>query len=252
MVLGMAKVTKKGFIPETFDLCEDLRDQLGSRSGTQRFVEGGGEALMILHEVPEPKVPEREPLVFWQNKEGAWIGPDGNPGLKKLSELLNRYQDAIDAHEALIDETEDINELFAIIRHAGPIARSMRNMLTVLESAVKFDDDNPVLRGYRERIGEIQRASELLYQDSKLTLDFWQAESSEEHQKAAERLNSIAFKLNLMAGFFLPLVAVAGLLGMNVTIPDFLNPLFWAIIILGMILGISVLVLVGWDKTKGK
>ena len=250
MFKQMAKVSRKGFIPEGFELGEELRDQLSSRSGTQRYIEGGGEALMIVHELPEPKVPERDPIVFWRTPDGSWRGPDNLPGLKRMSELMGRFQNAIDEHEALIDETEDINVVFSIIRHAGPIARSARNMLSVLEAAARDDDDNVSLRGLRDRAGEIQRASELLYQDAKLTLDFWQAESAEEHQEAAERLNTIAFRLNLMAGFFLPLVAVAGLLGMNVDIPPFLQNLFWIIISLGLTLGVIVLILVGWEKTS--
>ncbi|BCX49941.1 hypothetical protein HAHE_38490 [Haloferula helveola] len=246
----MERKRARSFLPEGFELEDDLADQLSNRSGGQRYVEGETEALMILHEVPQPKIPEREPIVFWRKGSGKWHGPDGEESLRGISRLLDRYQEAIDRHEATIDETEEITEVFSIIRHAGPIARATRNMATVLEKAAEADEDNRTLRGHRDRVRDLQRAAELLYQDAKLTLDFWQAESAEEHQQAAERSNVIAFRLNLMAGFFLPLVAVAGLLGMNVAIPDFLMPWFWAIISSGLVLGLIVLFIVGWEGVR--
>lgn len=238
------------FLPKNFEIEESLRDQLSSRSGTQRFLVGEREALLIVHEVPEPKVPEREALVFWRQADGIWLGPGGSGGLGEMSKLCDRYQSVIDEYEALIEDTEEVTQVFEIIRHAAPIARSMRNLLAALEAAVPADEENRTLIGLRDRVREMQRAAELLYHDSKLTLDFWQAESAEEHQQAAERLNSIAFRLNLMAGFFLPLVAVAGLLGMNVEIPGFLQPWFWLILGAGLLLGVIVLFVVGWEGLR--
>lgn len=248
--MTVRKVTR--FVPEEFDLEEDLRDQLSGRSGTQRYLEGEAEALLIIHEVPKSKEPERDALVFWRKADGQWRGPEGSEGLRGISRLLDRYQAVIDDYEARIDETEEINEVFEMIRHAGPIARSMRNLAGALEAAVTADEDHRILIGLRDRAREVQRAAELLYSDAKLTLDFWQAESAEEHQEAAERLNVIAYRLNLMAGFFLPLVAVAGLLGMNVEIPDFLQPWFWWILTAGLTLGVIVLFLVGWEGLRKK
>ncbi|MCH7225610.1 CorA family divalent cation transporter [Haloferula sp. A504] len=240
------------FLPEDFEIEESLRDQLSSRSGTQRFLAGDHEALLIVHEVPEPKIPERDALVFWRRADGTWRGPADSEGLKEMSRLFDRYQSVIDKYEALLEETEEVTQVFEIIRHAAPIARSMRNMLAALEAAVPADEENRTLIGLRDRVREMQRAAELLYHDSKLTLEFWQAESAEEHQQAAERLNSIAFRLNLMAGFFLPLVAVAGLLGMNVEIPGFLQPGFWVILGAGLLLGAIVLFVVGWEGLRRK
>ncbi len=248
--MSVRKVTR--FVPEEFELEADLLDQLSGRSGTQRYLEGEEEALLIVHEVPVPKIPERDALVFWRTASGDWRGPQGAEGLRGVSKLLDRYQAVIDGYEANIDETEEIQEVFEMIRHAGPIARSMRNLAAALEAAVRADEDHRTLIGLRDRAREVQRAAELLYSDAKLTLDFWQAESAEEHQEAAERLNVIAYRLNLMAGFFLPLVAVAGLLGMNVEIPDFLQPWFWGILLAGLTLGVAVLFLVGWEGVRKK
>jgi Mg2+ and Co2+ transporter CorA len=66
---------------------------------------------------------------------------------------------------------------------------------------------------------------------------FWQAEAAEAHTKSAERLGNILFKLNLVTGFFLPLVALGGLFGMNVDIPDFVQGMFWWIFFGGLMVG---------------
>ena len=91
----------------------------------------------------------------------------------------------------------------------------------------------------------------MLYHDAKLTLEFWQAESAEEHQAAAERLNVMAYRLNLLAGFFLPVVAMGGLLGMNVEIPQIFQNAFWVILLAGMALGLGLLGYAGW-KLSGR
>lgn len=247
------KVEKElGFLPKGFDLEPDLLDQLSNRSGTQRCLTGHDELLLIVHEVPQPKVPEREARVFWRTPAGGWFGPDGTQGLGALSSLLERYQAAIDAHEAGIDEVETAEELFKIIRHAGPVARSMRNLAAALDHAVLQDEDNRELRSLRDRARESERAAELLYHDAKLTLDFWQAEAAEDQQEASEQLNKIAFRLNLMAGFFLPLVALGGLLGMNIDLPGFVRPMFWGVFAVGLVLGLAVLALVGFTPRKRK
>lgn len=238
------------FLPRGFELEPDLEDQLSNRPGIQRCLVGSEELLLVLHEVPQPKVPEREARIFWRTPSGSWFGPDGTRGLGALGSLLDRFQAAVDAHEARIDEVETPAELFAIIRHAGPVARSMRNMAAALEQAAIQDEDNHDLRGMRDRAREIERAAELLYHDAKLTLDFWQAETAEEQHEASQQLNRIAFRLNLLAGFFLPLVALGGLLGMNVNLPGFVKPLFWVIFLIGLVMGMVVLGLVGFVPRK--
>jgi len=51
--------------------------------------------------------------------------------------------------------------------------------------------------------------------------------------------------MNLLAGFFLPLMALSSLFGMNVRIPGFMEPLFWGIFGLGILTCAVLLWLVG-------
>jgi len=241
-----------GFLPKGFDLEPELLDQISARSGNQRCLIGHDELLLIVHEVPQPGVPEREPLVFWRTLRGGWFGHDSTKGLGGLSRLLDRYQAQIDEYEAVIDEPDGAAEVFKVARHAAPLARSTRNLLGALDQAYGHDDDNRELMALRDRARELERAAELLFHDAKLVLEFQQAENAEDQQEAAERLNTIAFRLNLMAGFFLPLVGIGALLGMNVDIPEFVQSWFWGIFCGGLGLGMAVLLMVGWKTGGGK
>lgn len=241
----------QGFLPEGFDLEPELLEQLSNRPGCQRCLVGREELLLVLHEVPKPGIPERVPLVFWRVPAGNWFGPDRGKGLGQLAGLLDRYQDMIDKHEEVIDAPPEARAVLGVARHAGPLARSTRNLVMALDQALVHDEDNRKLRGLRDRAREIERAADLLFHDAKLVLDFFDAEHAEKQREASERLNGIAFRLNLMAGFFLPLVGIGGILGMNVDIPDFVEPWFWGIFFSGLGLGALVLMMVGW-RTFGR
>lgn len=236
---------ESSFLPSHLTIEPELSDQLSSRPGHQRCIEGDGELLLVAHEVPRPSIPEREALFFWKRRDGRWIGPAGTTGLVALEALLDRYAKAIDVHEEVIDEADTASEVFAILRHAGPLARCSRNLVGALEQVLAIDHDDRAIRALRDRAREIERAAELLYADARITLEFWQAERSEEQALASARLNRIAFRLNLLAGFFLPLVALGGLFGMNVEIPHFVHKGFWGIIFCGLFIGATILFMVG-------
>jgi Mg2+ and Co2+ transporter CorA len=172
------------------------------------------------------------------------------PGLGGLGELLDRYAKAIDGHEEVIDEADTAVEIFKILRHAGPISRTSRNLVAALEQVLAIDPDDREIRNFRDRAREIERAADLLNTDGRMALEFWRAERAEEQALAGARLNRIAFRLNLMAGFFLPLVAFGGLFGMNVDIPEFVKPMFWVILFCGLLVGGVLLYLVGHQTGK--
>jgi Mg2+ and Co2+ transporter CorA len=236
-------------LPNHFRIETELREQLSSRPGHQRCVEGRGQLLLIVHDVPKPRIPEREGLYFWKDHDGRWSQASG-PGLSGLAELLNRYEKAIDAHEVVIDEADTAAEIFAILRHAGPLMRSSRNLVHALEQVLAIDPDDREIRAFRDRSREIERAADLLNGDARVTLEFWQAERSEQQARSSARLGKIAYRLNLLAGFFLPLVALGGLFGMNVKLPDFVQPMFWGIFFSGLTIGGVLLWLVGRKTGK--
>lgn len=236
-------------LPSHFRIDAELREQLSSRPGHQRCIEGRGELLLVVHDVPRPRIPERQALYFWKDYEGRWSQENG-PGLSGLSDLLDRYAKAIDGHEDVIDEADTAVEIFSILRHSGPLARSSRNLVQALEQVLLIDSDDREIRALRDRAREIERAADLLNNDARVTLQFWQAQRAEQQLRSSARLGKIAYRLNLLAGFFLPLVAMGGLFGMNVQLPEFTKRWFWLIFFGGLIIGGLLLWAVGRDTGK--
>ncbi len=233
-------------LPEHYEIEHELREQLSDRPGHQRCVVGHDELLLILHEVPEVGVPEREAIFFWRRQDGRWLQP-GGPGLDELDSLLERYARAIDRNEEVLEKTQSTEQVFGILRHAGPIARSTRNLVSALEQTLVQEPDDKEIRAFRDRARELERASELLQSDARETLLYWQAEASEEHAKSSERLGNILFKLNLITGFFLPLVALGSLFGMNLDLPHFIKGMFWLVFLGGLGIGGGLL----WYLSRG-
>lgn len=233
------------YLPANFALSASLLDQLSSRSGSQRCVRGeDGQLLLILHEVPEPSIPERKAVFFWFDGH-HWHSAE-NAGWKDLSLLLDAYAEAIDRLEAVVEEADTAKEIFELIRHAAPLARTTRNLYHALADAVSFAPRDRSLRHAKDRAHEIERAAELLHADARVTLEFMRAESAEEQARSSEQLARLGFRLNLLAGFFLPLVALGGLMGMNVRLPAFVDGAFWFIFFGGLILGALILFAVGY------
>ncbi len=233
------------YLPNNFSLEADLLDQLSSRTGCQRCLSGvNGQMLLVLHDVPKPGIPERKALFFWYDTQ-RWHGADG-PGLQSLVHLLDQYAKAIDQQEAVIDDADTAKEIFELIRQAGPLARSSRNLYhALLDAAARFPKDRD-LRSARDRAHENERAADLLYADARVTLEFIRAERAEEQAKSSDRLARLGFRLNLLAGFFLPLVALGGLMGMNVELPKFVMNGFWMIFLGGLLFGVLILFIVGY------
>jgi len=244
----MSKCSDFPYLPANFELEDEVLDQLSNRPGNQRCVVGRDELLLVVHDVPKPGASERDPLIFWRRPDEVWVDYAGAKGLKKLSDLLDRYTKTIDESVELIDDADTAAEVFALARIAGPVARATRNLAIAIEQTLANDEDNRELKSFRDRAREIERAADQLNQDAKLTLEYWKAERGEEQQASAEKLNKIAFRLNLLAGFFLPLVALGGMFGMNVKLPEFVQGWFWVIFLGGLTTG-GVLVWVVSRKT---
>lgn len=223
-------------LPDHYEIERELREQLSDRPGHQRCVVGHDELLLVLHDVPKVGVPEREAIFFWRRMDGRWLQP-GGPGIDEVGSLLDRYARAIDENEEALEKTESTKRVFGILRHAGLLARSTRNIVQAFEQALIQEPEDREIRGFRDRARELERASELLHSDARETLAYWQAEASEKHAEASERLGNILFKLNLVTGFFLPLVALGGLFGMNLDLPGFVKGMFWWVFFGGLTIG---------------
>ncbi len=217
-------------LPSHFTLEASLQEQLSHRAGHQRCLVGGHELLLILHEVPQPGVPERGALFFWKRNDGRWTQP-GGPGINEVSELLGRYEATIASLQEALEKIITARQIFPILRHASPLQRAIHHLAQALEQALAFEPDDRDIRSLRDRAKDIERAADLLVADARIISEFKTAEHQEAQTHAADRLVKNVNQLNLLAGFFLPLIALAGILGINRDLPSFVKWLCLAIVI---------------------
>lgn len=214
-------------------------------------MEGASELLLVLHEVPQPGIAERAALLFWKQRNRQWVDASGRQGLVGVQELLDRFERTIDSHEKVIGEADTAVEIFAILRHASPLARTSRNLKTALQQCLEMEPEDHTVRGLSDRAREIERAAELLYADSQMVWEFWRAKRSENLLGMFHRLSKIAFRLCLLEGIFLPVVALGGLTAMNVHPSGWVKAAFWALFFLGLAPG-GLLLWVTWRDKSGK
>lgn len=216
MIGGMARDEEHAYLPAHFDPGEEVLDQLGRRPGHQRVLEGSGELLVIVHEVPQAGVREREALFFWKTRRDGWRSREVPGGLKGLQELLERYAAVIDNLEEDLELAEKGQQLYEILKHSLPLCRSLRNLVGVLEAVLAMDEGDREILVLRDRARELERAGELLHADAQNALSYFRTESAEEQAEAAQRTDRATMRLNLLAAAFLPLIGLTGLFGMNV------------------------------------
>lgn len=230
----MAKPHDLPYVPAGFDLEPEIVDQLSSRPGSQRCVVGRDELLLIVHDLPKTGSSERESVIFWRRDDGAWLDTQGGRGLKRLSELVDRFAGEIRRLESAIGNAATAAEVFALARVSGPFARCSRNLAAAIDQALVQDEDSRELRSLRDRVREVERGAEMFHHDTRLTLEFWQVERVEKQQAAVEKLHRTVSRLTLVASIFLPLVALTGLFSMNGEVG---RALAWTILIIGLLAG---------------
>lgn len=165
-------------LPSPYQLESDLLARLSGCPIHQRCVVGQGGVLLVVHEVPMPGVPEREALFFWKREDNQWVQPSVCEGLHELADLIERYAMTIDAHEEELNVADQAASLFAILRHCGPLVRSLRNMANAFEQVMAIDQEDRAMMGMLDRAHELVRAAELLHSDEKMALQFQQAEQA--------------------------------------------------------------------------
>jgi hypothetical protein len=204
-------------IPHNWQVPEKFRDRMGNHAGHQRCMTEAGHLLVILHDIPDPETPaKRDAKLFWRNPEGTWqTSAGGPPGIASLREHVEAFVEAADRLEERGDSATSADDWFALIYATGPMLRSARNMQHTLQEAREAAKADRGLIAVRDRAGDAQRAFELIHSHAQEGLRYTTAKRAEEQAHGAQHMLEAAHRLNMIAAVFLPVTAVATLLGMN-------------------------------------
>ncbi len=220
-----------------------FRQRLGTTVGRQRLMEHDGHLLLILHEVPEPGVPERQGLFFWRDPSGHWKTNVRGQGLPTLRALVGRYVQRVDLLESAFAEADAAQKLFPVLRAINPIVRACKHVHQVIQATREALPKDREIIDIRDLAGEVVRAAELLEAEARTALEFDIAENAETQATLNRQLAMVGQRLNLLAAMFLPLTAVASVFGMN--LPSGLEGaaqpmLFWVVLAVGIGMGLVV------------
>ena len=85
---------------------------------------------------------------------------------------------------------------------------------------------------------ELERAIDLVAEDTKAGMEFSLAENTEEQSRFAHEAAVEARKLNRLAAFFFPLATLVAVFGMNPPAEVIRIPGFWLVILAGIAAGL--------------
>jgi hypothetical protein len=242
-------------LPGTWKVPELFHARLGEQAGRQRMMTAEGHLLLILHKIPQPGNPDREPIFFWRDTAGTWRSTGSGAGLAEMRGLLEDYAKYVDKLEDRLQGTPNSKTYFEILQTTGPLLRSVRNMHSTLQQAREaFQNDRNILVA-RDQAGDLERAVELMHADAKNGLEYMVARQTEEQAENSEQLLKAGHRLNMLIAIFLPLTALGSAFGMNFRhgLERITSPLlFWGTLFLGLVLGFFVKALLEPSQTKKK
>lgn len=233
--------THKSIIPKSWAVSETIRQRVGENVGRQRLIAEDGELLVVLHQVPSAEDKgHREGALFWFDGDGNWKSTPSSGGRSELKTLVKCYMDRLTQLDADLELAEDPIAIHNVIDQATPVARAGRHVQQVLSELRKALSNDLDILAIRDLAVEVERAGDLLIQDSKSTLDFMIAKSSAAQAKDASKAAKEAQKLNRLAAFFFPLMTIASVFGMNKPSEILESPMIWVAVGVGLLLGAIV------------
>jgi Mg2+ and Co2+ transporter CorA len=230
-------------LPYSWDLPESITKRFGQRSiGKQRAMIAEGHLLLVLHKVPQPGVKNRQGVFFWRKPDGQWQNSVGGSGIQSLLQHLQSYSQAEEQFTKEYEQAQTVEDYFRILEGIAPLLIATKNLHSTLQDGregIKEDSDIIDLRDWAY---EIERALNLLYENTKNALDLKIARHVEEQTKLTMASVQSGYRLNILAAIFYPLTAVSCVFGMNM-VSGFENAgimTFWMVTGSTVILGIFV------------
>lgn len=232
-------------IPHNWQVPETFRERMGNQAGRQRCMVHGGHLLVILHDLPDPHTPQkRVARLYWRSPDGTWLSSSGGaPGIGPMRAHVEAFVEAGNRLENLSDTAASADDWFSLVHDAGPMLRGSRNLHKTLQEAREAAKTDRDLISVRDLAGDAERTFELVHAHAQEGLDYTIARRAEEQSRDAQHMLEAAHRLNMIAAVFMPVTAVATLLGMNMrhgleTAPSPIT--FWVIVGLCFLMGLWI------------
>jgi hypothetical protein len=221
-----------------------------------------GHLLLVFHAPPKPDELERAGRFFWRNSLGEWSSNDLGTGISALNRHLDQYEDLIAALDRSEEEAKTAEQYLDVLEKLTPLKRSAANLHRVLHDARTACTEYADLIDVRDRAYSIERSADLLFEATRQSLDCLVARRSEEQAHASQRMEASAHRLNLLAGFFFPLVTICAILGVDMSTLSALMQreegalsssgtvpfIFLGVIALGMLIGSLLMIVITYSK----
>jgi Mg2+ and Co2+ transporter CorA len=241
----MTAIPSQSPIPHHWSVPPEFRERMGTQAGRQRCMVADGHVLVVLHDIPDPETPERrDAKLFWRAPDGKWHASSGGPSsIEPLRTHVEAFVDAASRLESLGDKAASADDWFALVYASSPMLRSARNMHRALQEARDAAKLDKALIAVRDLAGDAERAFELIHDHAKEGLEYTIAKQAERQARDGQHMLEAAHRLNMIAAVFLPVTAVATLLGMN--LKHGLEPwpapwTFWVVFAMTFVLGLWI------------
>lgn len=243
-------MTKKSVLPDSWDCPQVFRDRLGSEAGHQRIMVDEDHLLIILHAPPEVGQSTREGRFFWRKPSGEWESSIKGHKLA-LKFHLDEFQKIVLDLEDVESSATTSSDYFPVLEKLAPVLRTISHLHQVLQDARKAVVHDKDLINLRDEAYQLVRMAELCQASAKNGLEFSLAKKAEEQANAAHQMSVASHRLNLLAGFFFPIVTIASIFGMGlIEIPEENRAIvFIALMVIGFIGGV---ILTGFMAAKSK
>lgn len=196
---------------------DEFRNRLGTTVGRQRCMDAEGHLLIVAHLVPEHDEVSRRGVLFWRDSGGEWKCSNGDPGRVALSMHMDRYSKRLDAFEHQEVAALNADDYLPLLEGLAPIVRSSRNLLEALEEARKAVPNARELIDHRDRAYDLARQAELLYEDSKNSMDVAIVRRADEQAQSAHKMMVATHRLNILAALFFPFATLGAIFGTTLT-----------------------------------
>lgn len=239
---------RKAAIPTNWNVPDLFRKRLGDVAGRQRVMSTDGHLLLILHELPSEKSAERNLRLFWRDADGAWKSDCFGDGVAALKSHLTQYAKAVDELDRQEHDATGPDDYFRIRHAIAPLRRAAHNMHDALMAGQDAVPDDRELISCCNQAGTIERAADLVHEDSQHGLQYAMAKQSEQQALASHRLN-------ILVALFFPVATIAAVFSMKLAsgLEGVMQPwLFWVVLGFGLVMGLVVRSFVAPTPSRAK